>query len=603
MRKGDNLKAFLKAGLRKHHRPAVAAALIVSGILISAMAAQDIRNASASPTPTAMTQSETNKASTAELLRDQSALRRLVRLETGAADAALHRGPDGKPFSYPIPDFDRAVLAHIARVQQAVDPVSNKAVDPLYGIDDGMWAWMMRNHAREAGLSAAMEGITVNENGSIDAASATKLNAMLELKNDPVAATKLFVRWLSAEAMEFDGHVGRPPTPGELSLIALSDSERAADIASMAKNHPKEKVAGVLQIVPGEWKRTFFAGRDGWLGAADAMAAMEAGTEKLLRQVGDLIPVRQTETPSLDEDFTTAELRKDPERFARIVARAGREMAETTRAQVDAIMAAAGQAGFAEDPLRHQRIGGSLMSLATSIDEIRGDSVAGGIYAIGEGQWIAAAKTYGDPDFVGSFMAGIEQKDDGSIHAASAEQFGSFMRLRDDPAIASQIVLPRLVAQTHAMQRDLGRMPDLSEVMVSHLFGLAAGEAFARAAEKDENLDRLEFSPGDPRKVWEDEFLPSAGGWQKAVLLKDRLESIARDHTKRTTIFMDQQEHADAGPTFDPGAELGRLVDRGVDAINGAVGLVIGRLTEAASHAAHRPAPDEDVAEAPRPRM
>jgi hypothetical protein len=282
------------------------------------------------------------------------------------------------------------------------------------------------------------------------------------------------------------------------------------------------------------------------------VSAIAGRADKLHASVYDRIPVRQIEAPMLDEDFTTAELRKHPERFARIAAQAGRELPETVKAQIDEIMRKADQAGFAEDALRYERIGGTLMGLATAIDEIRGDDVAGGIYALGEGQWLNAARTYGDPAFVDSFMSGIEQKADGSVHAASADQFGRFMRLRDDPAIATQIALPRMIALVHTMQRDLGRLPDASEAMVSHLFGLAAGEAFARAVDKDANLEPLRFSPGDPRKTWEDEFLPSAGGWQKAELLKGRLEDIAKSRTVQAMMLMEEQHHADAAPSMRP---------------------------------------------------
>ncbi len=75
--KGANLKSFLKAGIRRRHQPAVAAALIVSGVLTAAVAGWDIQNgAAAQPPAPVAAQPAASRAS--------------------AADAKIHKTSDGK---------------------------------------------------------------------------------------------------------------------------------------------------------------------------------------------------------------------------------------------------------------------------------------------------------------------------------------------------------------------------------------------------------------------------------------------------------------------------------------------------------------------------
>lgn len=545
MANGDNLKAFLRRGLRSQYRPAAVAALAIAGSLMATPSVLSIRAAAAQEhiDKIDLTLSQSHP-SAADLLGNQSALRRLVTTAADLTNGAEKTRPDGTGFTYAVANLDRAILHHIATVQETLDPTTVRSVDRLYGIDDGMWAWMMRNHATEAGLDSAMEGIKINDDGSIDATNASRLARMLDLKNDPVVATRLFARWLASEIMEFDGKQGRPPTPGETEVIALSDSQGGLDAAFMAEERQYAKLGAELRLGR-SWKRPLFVDHTGWRAAKNGLENFERRAAKSYKDSFGPIPVRQIESPQLDEDFTAADLRKDPERFARIVADAVKWMPKSTVETLERVLDADGL--HLDNHERLLKIGGALIGLTAVVDGLRGKDVAGGIYAVGEGQWLQAAKAYGDPAFVGSFLDGIEQRADGSVRAASAEQFGTFMRLRDHGPIATQIVLDRMISQTAVMQKDLGRLPAGSEIVISHLFGIAAGEEFARAADANRTIEQLRFSPDDPRNAWVDAFAKLGS---EAARMKVTMEALPRDREHLMGEFLER--HAELTPAMKP---------------------------------------------------
>lgn len=535
---GKRIKDFVRNGIRSRHIPK-AAVLIMAGTLMSATAALHIPGeAGSTPVQAAMLRT-TSPAS--QLLADQSSLFQLIKFEADQAGTIQYRDYEGKPATYSVPNLERAIINHLAMVQERRDPASDRSTDALYGIDDGMWAWMMRRHSSAAGLSAYMDGIVVNDDGSIDAPSAAKLEAMLQLKNNPVAATRMFAVWLASEIMEFDGSVGRRPTAGEIAVIGMTDASGGLDAASLAKDFPDTKLGPTIQIEHSSFKRAFFIDRNGWMSAKDTIASFESRAKKSMDRDGP-IPVRTDRGPLLDEDLTAAELRKDPERFARIVMDATKSMSESSRALLSRIAEDSGLDSQEMDV----RIANALVAMTVTIDELRGRDVSGGIYAQGAGQWLQAAKLYGDPAFVGSFAEGIEQKLDGRVHAKSAEQFGTFLRLRDNGPIATQIVLDKLIAQTSTLRRDLGRLPSTDELVVSHLFGIAAGEQFAQAATSGQSIT-LGFSPGDPRNIWGAAFNQIGGD---ASTLKKALESVR--HDRGHAISEHLERYADATPAMRP---------------------------------------------------
>lgn len=270
---GKHIRNFIRNGVRSYHLPK-AAILIVAGTLMSTTAALHIPTAAHS-TPSLAPASAPAKLSASDLLRDQKALLRLIQTEADRSSLIEYNEVTGKKIDYVIQDLDRAIINHVTMVQERLDTTTDKSVDALYGIDDGMWAWMMRRHAASAGLASAMEGITVNDDGSIDAVNAFKLNAMLELKNDPVAATKVFARWLASEIMEFDGQMGRSPSLGEIAVIGLTDAQGGMDGANMAKDFPETKLGPAILIEHNSWKRGLFVDKNGWMTAKDAMTVIE----------------------------------------------------------------------------------------------------------------------------------------------------------------------------------------------------------------------------------------------------------------------------------------------------------------------------------------
>lgn len=486
-----------------------------------------------------VSQSAGGRMTTADVLADQAALRRIVR-EAARAVAPVS--------GYSIPDFDRVVMTYVGLVNDLKSNDAQAAAGGLYGVDDGMWAWMMRNHAANAGLSSAMDGITINEDGSIDAKSATKLAAMLDLRRDPEVATKVFAAWLASEIASFDGNMGRAPTIGEMTMIALTDSERALNAAFTAQERPSTKLGPELGIRAGNWKRPLFVNSRGWMAAKDVMVVIEAKMEARFKDAFAPIKVRRSGSPVLDEDYVTADLRKDPDRFARIVLNAAAEMPEASRETLGKTLAAAGTDVDAAGRLT--RLGATVVAMTATIDEIRGKDVSGGIYTLGEGQWIAAVEAYGDPDFKESFMAGIKLKRDGSVRAASADQFGAFMRLRENAPIATQIVLAKTVAAMDTLRRGLGRLPSGSEILVSHLFGVAAAESFARAADRSEPFDALRFSRGDPRNEWAAPFAAGGPAMKNAADLRRILETASEKHGREIKERIER--HADAAPVMKP---------------------------------------------------
>lgn len=480
------------------------------------------------------------RMTTAEVLANQDVLRRIVREAASSAASPLP--------GYSIPDFDRVLMAYIGLVQSFKSNDAQMAAGGLYGIDDGMWAWMMRNHAVKVGLSSAMEGIAVNDDVSINAKSATKLAAMLDLRSDPEIATKVFATWLASEIAFFDGSMGRAPTIGEMAMIALTDSQGGMDAAFMATEHPLTKLAPELNIKAGNWRRPLFVNSHGWMTAKDVMAEIESKMAARYKDAFAPITVREPGSPVLDEDYATADLRKDPDRFARIVLNAAAEMPEASREMLGKSLAAAGVDVDATDRLT--RLGTTVMAMTATIDEIRGKDVSGGIYALGEGQWITAAEAYGDPDFKKSFMAGIELKRDGSVHAASADQFGTFMRLRENAPIATQIVLAKTVAAMETLRRGLGRLPDGSEILISHLFGIAAAESFSRAADRNEPFKALRFFPDDPRNEWAAPFSVGGVAMKNAAQLRKVLEAASEKHGREIKERI--EHHADAALAIKP---------------------------------------------------
>ncbi|MGY3582333.1 hypothetical protein ACVIGB_000743 [Bradyrhizobium sp. USDA 4341] len=537
---GKHIKDFVQRGIRSCHVPT--APLIIAGSLLGAATALYSHGAKSGPTapPSALVQ-KTEALTASALLRDQSALLKLIQFESDRAATIKYKDSRGNPATYVVPDLDRAIINHVTMVQEKRDPVSDKAADALFGIDDGMFAWMMRRHATEAGLAGAMEGISVNDDGSIDATSASKLTAMLDLKNDPAVATRIFAIWLASEIMEFDGNMGRPPSVGEIAVIGLTDAGGGISAASTARDFGETKLGPLVLFETGSWKRPFFVDRNGWMSAKDAMANFERNATKKFMDSYGRIPVRLTETPTLDEDFTAKELRNDPNRFVRIVVDAVKSMPDSSRPLLDRISAIAGL----DQHDQEARIAGELVAMTATVDELRGQDVSGGIYAMSPGQWLRAAKLYGDPAFVDSFTGGIDQKADGSIRVKSADQFGAFMRLRDHGPIATQIVLGRMLTQTATLQRDLGRVPSNGEIAISHLFGVAAAEQFAHSAESHGAVD-LRFAPDDPRGNWAKNAFDKLGNGARAV--KKALDSIASERAHAIDEHLER--HANPGATM-----------------------------------------------------
>lgn len=531
---GTRIKEFVKNGVRSCHIPK-AAVLILAGALMSTTAALHIQGSA--PAQAGMIHAAA--AQTKDLLGDPSSLLQLIKSEAEQAATIRYQDYEGKPATYNVPALEQAIMNHMAMVQEKRDPASDRATDALFGIDDGMWSWMMRRHAAAAGLSAYMDGITLNDDGSIDATSASKLEAMLKLKDNPIAATRLFSVWLASEIMEFDGNMGRRPTAGEIAIIGMTDAAGGMDAASMAKDFPETKLGPTVQIDHGSFKRAFFIDQNGWMSAKDALASFEKRVTKKAINAGS-IPVRADRGPLLDEDLTAAELRKDPERFARIVMGAVKTMSESSRALLSRIAENSGL--DAHDAQMETQIAESLVAMTVTIDKLRGRDVSGGIYAMGAGQWLQASKLYGDPAFIESFAGGLDQKTDGHVHAKSAEQFGTFMRLRDNAPIATQIVLDRMIARMATLQRDLGRLPTNDEMVVSHLFGIAAAEHFAQAAAAGQAIS-LSFSPGDPRNSWSGAFTQS-----DASAIKKTLGSVPYDRVGEHL-----ERYADAAPAMRPG--------------------------------------------------
>jgi hypothetical protein len=486
----------------------------------------------------------------------------------------------------------------------------------MYGIDDAQWAWMMREHAQEAGLSDAMAGVHVNRDGTIEAISAQALQNMLDLKNDVAAATRVFASWLAEQTMQFDGQSGKSPTPSDIAMIAIAGDEASARRAAfLAKEDPSAKLGPELGIPQGSWKYGLFADGMGWKGAADAVSYIGIGMAGAASLADDPLPPARAGA-GREGDLSTADLRAAPEKLAGIVARTVAGLSESSVYGIHAVHAAEFSGGHLAGIMSHK-----LMTLATSIDRLRGDDLSGGVYAISPGQWIAAIEQSGASDIQAEWTAGVEMRKDGSVHAKSADAFGALMRLRDDPVVATQIVATRLAMQMDVLKKDFARIPHDGLLLTSHLHGVAAAEAIARDSMANRDTRIPQFSNEDPRSSWgpsdpdtrrvmADLGLTafagavSQGMSAKARHLEARLidmsvesqmkaEGLLAVHYEGTA----QRKRADAG-----GVQLGRLVERGVDTLNDALGEAVGRLGQAVAQISSPPDAD-DAHEASGPRL
>ena len=571
-RPGSQLSAFAAKGVRAVFSPAVRSHAAVA--LVVAAAAGFL--AHSGPTATAIPHPAAAQATPVaapagrisyDLAREhQGAFRKTVAEEAG---------------KYATPALAGTMLGYVRLVQANRNPL-DRGTDAMYGLDDGQWAWMMRGFADKVGLSDAMNGVHVNRDGTVDAVSAQALQNMLDLKNDVGAATKVFAAWLSSEISAFDGQSGRAPTHAETAMIAVTGDEAAARQASyLAEDEPNAKLGPEVQVGRGSWKRALFVDRKGWMGARDAVASVDRAMTDAIAHAQDPLPSR--EEIKLEEDLTPADFRAEPGRLASIVART---VAEMSPGSVYGLHA--GHAMEVSEERVAPIMASKLMTLATSIDKLRGQDLSGGVYAIGPGQWITTIEETGDSELQASWAAGVEMHEDGSVHAKSAESFGSLMRLRDDARIATQVVATRMALQMDTLKASFGRIPHDGMLLTSHLYGVAAAEDFGRAIIDGRSIRAPRFSEGDPRNSWGvsgearglatkaadlDASVPARQLEASLMTLSQTSENAAKDLLVRH--YEARSRHADVVPTPPassdpvssptPTGQPGDVVDGGVD--------------------------------------
>ena len=303
------MKAFVARGVRAHHAPrsgvALAAAFAGAVLLGTTMLAS---SASAFPSgfrPPAVVQATVlPRVAPAELLRDQDALRGLVRKEADLS-TNLDVVKDGRRTRYIVADLDRAMLNHIAMVQAERDP-ADASTDALYGLDDAAWSKMMLSHAAPVGLGKAMEGITVAKDGTAESEDPSRVAAMLDLKKNPAAATKVFAHWLATQIHKFDDQIGRPPSPGETSVISLTDAWGGEFASVLNANKQSARLGPEIGIVARSWKQALFTDgtHEGWLSTAMAMARLETSAGKTWTNPDAAIPVREAPARIGDNSWT-----------------------------------------------------------------------------------------------------------------------------------------------------------------------------------------------------------------------------------------------------------------------------------------------------------
>jgi hypothetical protein len=289
MSSGDTMKAFVARGIRAHHGPALAGAALLAS---AAFAGPASAYPSGFVSPASAKATIEQRIAARDLLQDQDALRILVRKE---ADRSTNLVVDrhGKEIRYAVPDLDRAMLHHIAMVQQGRDP-ADAATDPIYGLDDASWTKMMLAHAAPVGLGNLVEGITTAKDGRAESEDPARVSAMLELKRNPSVATKIFAHWLATQIHKFDDQVGRPPTPGESSVISLTNAWGGEFAAVLTSSKRDARLGPELGILARSWKQALFTDgtHEGWLSTATAMARMEKSAGRTWTDPDAAIPVR-----------------------------------------------------------------------------------------------------------------------------------------------------------------------------------------------------------------------------------------------------------------------------------------------------------------------
>lgn len=290
------MRTFVARGVRAHHRPSgrtslpaatVGAALL--GIAITTVPA------AAYPSGFFPPSSSAGLSAAADLLRNQDALRDLVRTEAERTSFLAVSDAKNNRSLFAVPDLDRAILHHIAMVQAKRDPADD-TTDPLYGLDDGAWSQMMLRHAEAAGLGNAIEGVSIARDGTTGSDRPDAVRAMIELKNNPLVATRVFAHWLASQIHRFSETVGRTPTPGETSVISVTDAWGGGFAAATASSRRTARIGVDLGIPDRSWKRALFTDGtgQGWLSAATAMARFELEAGRTYRNPEAPLPVPRT---------------------------------------------------------------------------------------------------------------------------------------------------------------------------------------------------------------------------------------------------------------------------------------------------------------------